>query len=83
MHTLDQLVNGQIQTQPINVDDLPIEDLVAACLHPALHVDVRMYASLKHSAILARKDGNITRALALETRADFTYDNHIPSHLRW
>jgi len=83
MSTLDQLVNGQIQTAPINIDAMTQEELAQAALHPALHADVKMYASLLHSAHHARKDGNITRALALETRADYTYSAHIPTHLQW
>lgn len=83
MTTLAQLVNGQIQQSPVNIDGLTQEELAQASVHPALHADVKMYASLLHAAHKARKDGNITRALALETRADYTYSAHIPSHLQW
>lgn len=74
--------DGQIHLGPINLDDMPSIDLLVAETHPALHEDVREYATCKLEARTHRVKGNITLAQMLERRCDRLYKS-MPKSCRW
>ena len=75
--------DGQISATPINLDGMYDCDLKVAAAHPALHADVRLYASLKLAARTSRLGGCIASAMHIEQRLDRMYDTVIPLHLKW
>jgi hypothetical protein len=75
--------HGQVQTQPINVDDSDDDELALMIGHPAIHKEVQRYASFIAASRNARLDGDITLALRLEAKAESLYGTYIPKHLRW
>ena len=81
--TIDELVNGQVQTQSINVDDASDPELEAIATHPGVHKDVQRYARLILSARKPRRAGNIAMAMIFEDKANRVYELDIPKRLQW
>lgn len=75
--------DGQMHNAPLNLDDLPMDELRALSDLPMLHESVREYAFFKALAVEYReRSGEIDRALKLERKCDRVY-GQIPAHLRW
>jgi hypothetical protein len=74
--------NGDVQSQPINLDCMPLSDLEIAVEHPALHLEVKKYANILMTAKSFRLAGMISLAVSWESKADAVYEQ-IPEQLRW
>lgn len=74
--------DGQAHFGAINLDCMPLRDLEIAAAHPALHSDVRAYASCAIKARTARLGGWTYLALAMECSLDRHFGN-IPKRCRW
>jgi hypothetical protein len=78
----NDLLCRTIQAHPINLDCADNEDLRITAIHPAVHLDVRVYARLMLQAREKRTKGDIAKASRLEDQAEAVY-LLIPKKLRW
>ena len=74
--------DGQAHMGAVNIDAMNEDELVIATAHPALHVDVRMYAALALAARSRRLSGLIEQATRIEKRMEVQY-KLIPASCKW
>jgi hypothetical protein len=67
---------------PVNLDSLGEEELRLACFHPALHAQVRRYASLVLRTRRLRQIGEVQAALRFEQEMDGVFAE-LPEWARW